>query len=171
MESLKVNKAHIASLLEQTLSFFPHHRWDPYNSFRKEADRKKGVPELEDGTCSYCVQKVIVLFNHVCKSVLILSCSTYFSLVGNLAHNVTRFFLLNRPFFLMISCIFLCSWLSSFLHFEESWKFHQFTNSLYQEFFGVFPISSKTMHRLRKNHVSWSNEHTRIIRQIKKQVQ
>jgi hypothetical protein len=29
--------ARIASLLEQALSFYPRHKWDPYKSFREEA--------------------------------------------------------------------------------------------------------------------------------------
>jgi hypothetical protein len=40
--------------------------------------------------------------------------SICFSPVGNLTHNATRFSLLNKHFFLMISCIFL--WLSSFFY-------------------------------------------------------
>jgi len=39
----------------------------------------------------------------------IMSVSTYFSLVGNLAHNATRLSLSNEPFLLIKSCVFLCS--------------------------------------------------------------
>jgi hypothetical protein len=31
--------ARIVSLLEQALSFYPHHKWDPCKSFREEADQ------------------------------------------------------------------------------------------------------------------------------------
>jgi hypothetical protein len=40
---------------------------------------------------------------------LIMSVSTCFSLVGNLAHNATRLSLSNEPFLLIKSCVFLCS--------------------------------------------------------------
>jgi len=39
LDSLKVNMARIVSLLEQALSFYPRHKWDPCKSFREEADQ------------------------------------------------------------------------------------------------------------------------------------
>jgi hypothetical protein len=40
---------------------------------------------------------------------LIMSFLTYFSFVGNLAHDATRLSSSNEPFLLIGSCVFLCS--------------------------------------------------------------
>jgi len=69
---------------------------------------------------------------------LIMSVSTCFSLVSNLAHNATRLSLSNEHFLLIKSCVFLCSW-CTFMQITY-WTHLLLTKPLYQEFFGVFPF-------------------------------
>ena len=71
---------------------------------------------------------------------LIMSVSTCFSLVSNLAHNATRLSLSNEHFLLIKSCVFLCSW-CTFMQITY-WTHLLLTKPLYQEFFGVFPFFS-----------------------------
>jgi hypothetical protein len=63
---------------------------------------------LEDRGQSYSIEwedgaYPIISF---CSIMFVLTC---FSLVGNLAHNITRLSLSNEPFLLIKLCVFLCS--------------------------------------------------------------
>jgi hypothetical protein len=81
--------------------------------------------EWEDGACPIIVLR------------LIMSVSTCFSLVGNLAHNATRLSLSNEPFLLIRSCVFM----------QITYRPHLLlTKLVYQEFFSVFLFFPKNKH-------------------------
>ena len=70
---------------------------------------KKAVCILEDKRRRYATRWEDGAYS-IISFYLIMSVSTCFSFVGNLAHNATRLPLSNEPFLLIKSCVFLCSW-------------------------------------------------------------
>jgi hypothetical protein len=78
------------------------HQW-------QEQGVKKAVCTLEDRRQSSAIEWEDGAYS-IISFCSIMSVSTCFSLVGNLAHNVTRLSLSNESFLLIKSCVFLCSW-------------------------------------------------------------
>jgi len=78
------------------------HRW-------QEQGMKKAVCILEDRGQSSAIEWEDEAYS-IIFFCLIMSVSTYFSLVGNLAHNATWLSLSNEHFMLIKSCVFLYSW-------------------------------------------------------------